>query len=111
MIKKLFNLLLLVFLLSLPMIVTAQTSNSITLWNGKSDSLTYFVRSIDSLTFYKNDSTVAIWQKGAGAYKLKQNQIDSITILNPLIVSTNIKDNETLSELFNKVIINKNSYK
>src|SRR5574344_2237533 len=111
MIKKQIIRFLSVFLLSFPITVTAQISNSITVWRGNSDSLTYFTRSVDSLTFHKNDTTLAIWQRGVGSYKVKQNQIDSITILNPQVVSTNLKDNTTLAGLLSNVTINTNSYK
>lgn len=111
MIKKSITQLLFVTLLLSPIIVTAQTSNSITVWKGNSDPLTYYIRSVDSLTFHKNDTTIAIWQKGIGSYKVKQNQIDSITILNPQYESTNLRDSATLVELSNNVTINKNSYK
>lgn len=111
MIKKQITRFLSVFLLSFPITVTAQISNSITVWRGNSDSLTYFIRSVDSLTFHKNDTTLAIWQRGGGSYKVKQNQIDSITILNPQVVSTNLKDNTTLAGFLSNVTVNSNSYK
>lgn len=92
-------------------VVGAQESSSISVWEGDSVAGTYNLYNIDSLTFHKNAGTMKVWPKDAAAKEYSQADLDSITLFTPEVVTTNVKSFDELDAAFELVDIPTDGYK